>query len=98
MNAEQFVESHLHEMIVQLCQLIRVPTVFDPRSAADQAPFGKGPAEGLEQFLQMAEAMGMKAVNYDGYAGEVTAGNGSYMIGILGHLDVVGVSSHWCEC
>lgn len=95
MNAEQFVESHLHEMIVQLCQLIRVPTVFDPRSAADQAPFGKGPAEGLEQFLQMAEAMGMKAVNYDGYAGEVTAGNGSYMIGILGHLDVVGVSSHW---
>ena len=95
MNRTEFVAQQLPNMLEDLGRLVAVNTVFDPATAADGAPFGKGPAEGLRLFLDMAAHMGMETVNYDGYAGDITLGKGPAMVGILGHMDVVDVGPGW---
>ena len=104
-SRKSFVAREISNMLEDLGELVRINTVFDPVTAADGAPFGEGPAEGLAAFLAMAEAAGMKAKNYDGYAGEITLCNvDDYdkmdtdemdMVGILGHIDVVDAASDW---
>ena len=60
----------------------------------DGAPFGEEPRRVLDLFLSVAEKMGFKTINYDGYAGEVIFGSGEE-IGIIGHLDVVPEGDGW---
>lgn len=100
-----FVTREISNMLDDLSKLVKINTVFDPATATDGAPFGKGPADGLVTFLSMAEDAGMKVKNYDGYAGEITLCNADDygkmdtdemdMVGILGHIDVVGAASDW---
>ncbi|MGI6211373.1 MAG: Sapep family Mn(2+)-dependent dipeptidase [Anaerovoracaceae bacterium] len=79
----------------ELVRLVSIPSVFDEH-AVDGGPFGKNVKDVLEEALSFAEKEGYKAKNYDGYAGEFDIGSGEdYIIGILGHLDVVPVDSAW---
>lgn len=59
------------------------------------APFGKNIQKSLEYVLRMGQQMGFQVKNYDGYAGEITAGEGNRMIGILCHTDVVSAGEGW---
>lgn len=61
------------------------------------APFGKGAADCLAHFLNLAENLGFETVNYDGYIGEVTFGEGEEEFAILAHLDVVPAGSGWTK-
>ena len=61
------------------------------------APFGKGAADCLAHFLNLAESLGFETVNYDGYIGEVTFGEGEEEFAILAHLDVVPAGSGWTK-
>ena len=58
------------------------------------APFGIENKKALDFFLSRAKSFGFTVVNYDGYAGEVTFGDGEE-VGIIGHLDVVPVGIGW---
>lgn len=58
------------------------------------APFGKGAADCLEYFLNLASSFGFETKNYDGYAGEVIFGEGEEFA-VLAHLDVVPAGSGW---
>jgi succinyl-diaminopimelate desuccinylase len=42
-----------------------------------------------------AEGLGFETRNYDGYAGEVHVGNGTAIIGVLCHIDVVEGGKGW---
>lgn len=57
-------------------------------------PFGKGAADCLESFLELAKSFGFKTKNYDNYAGEVEFGEGEDFA-VLAHLDVVPAGSGW---
>ncbi len=50
---------------------------------------------GLKWILDRAEVMGMETKDFDGYAGEITAGDGPFMIGVLAHEDVVPAGEGW---
>lgn len=63
-------------------------------SPAKDAPFGLETKKALDYFLSIADRFGFETINYDGYAGEVTFGEGEE-IGIIGHLDVVPVGLGW---
>lgn len=57
-------------------------------------PFGENVYKALTYFLNKAEKMGFKAINYDGYVGEVIwqgsePASAENELGILCHLDVV---------
>lgn len=51
-------------------------------------PFGKGAADCLAAFLQLAQSMGFETHNFDNYIGEVIFGGGEEFA-VLAHLDVV---------
>lgn len=58
------------------------------------APYGEEVKASLLCFLEIAERMGFKTINYDNYGGELSYGEGEE-IGIIGHLDIVPVGIGW---
>ncbi len=75
---------------------IREIVRFDSSQSAPQKgmPFGKGAADCLAYFLDLADKMGFETYNYDNYAGEVLFGEGEDFA-VLCHLDVVPAGSGW---
>lgn len=82
----------LLDIIKNISQIIRFKSYEDePKSGA---PFGEGARAALGFYLSLAEYLGFKTKDYDGYAGEVTFGSGEEFA-ILAHLDVVPAGSGW---
>ena len=95
MTIQEFVLKHKDEMCSDLVEFINIPTVLDETTVTAEHPFGAGPYKGLEWFLNKASSFGFETRNVDGYAGEITVGTGDFMIGILGHSDVVSEGEGW---
>ena len=81
-------------MVRCLKELVAIPGIFED-APSKGAPFGKNIQKSLEYVLRMGQQMGFQVKNYDGYAGEITAGEGNRMIGILCHTDVVSAGEGW---
>lgn len=79
--------------IKDLCNLLSVPSIQGP--ATDQAPYGKATAEALDRFLEIAAVMGFATCNLDYHVGYAEFGEGSEMIAVLCHLDVVPAGEGW---
>lgn len=95
MIIEEFYTLHQQAIIQDIMTFVKIPTVLDSNRADAKAPFGKSIKEGLDWVLRRANDMGFETKNYDGYAGEVTVGNGEFIIGILAHSDVVAAGEGW---
>lgn len=78
--------------IEDLKNLIAIPSVAG--TPEKDAPFGKEVRTALDCFLEIAERLGFKTINHEGYMGELSFGEGEE-IGIIGHLDVVPVGHGW---
>ncbi len=97
MDFKQLIEDYRDDMIQDLQDLIRIPSLNDETTATEGAPFGVATNEALEWFLNKASADGFDVDNVDGYAGIASLGNFKESIGILGHLDVVPVGEGWTK-
>ncbi|MCL2751140.1 MAG: M20/M25/M40 family metallo-hydrolase [Firmicutes bacterium] len=62
---------------------------------APGAPFGAGVRNCLDLFLAKAEELGLKTINYAGYAGEAYIGTGAESVGVFAHLDTVPAGEGW---
>jgi succinyl-diaminopimelate desuccinylase len=91
---EKWIEQHREEIISKTQGILRINSVGCPVCSEDQ-PFGQGPAEALDYFLNLGREMGFTVKNVDGYAGHVEYGEGDDYIAVLGHLDVVPVGTGW---
>lgn len=78
--------------IKTLSDLIAFKTVQGAPS--ENAPFGIENKNALDYTLSLAKEFGFETINYNGYIGEVSFGNGEE-IGIIGHLDVVPEGEGW---
>ncbi|MFW6300953.1 MAG: dipeptidase PepV [Bacillota bacterium] len=58
-------------------------------------PFGEEVDKCLNKTLEIAENLGFKTGNIDGYAGYAEIGEGEEMFGILCHLDIVPAGDDW---
>lgn len=87
MDVKERVQSYRGELVSRLGTLVSINSVEG--KPAEDAPFGEGPKKALTVALEMLEKDGFKAVNVDNYAGYAEMGEGSELIGIVGHLDVV---------
>lgn len=58
-------------------------------------PFGEEIDQALEYVLALAEKMGFRVKNVDGYAGHAEYGKGDDIIGVLVHLDIVPEGTGW---
>lgn len=86
------MEKYFEDTVQTIRKLIRIDSTKQP--AKDNMPFGQGPADALNAFLQCAETMGFSVRNYDNYVGEVVFGSGEDFA-ILAHLDVVPAGNGW---
>ncbi len=76
------------EFIQHLSDLIAINSVEG--EAKPGAPFGEGPKAALDLFLKLAEQMGFRTENMDGYCGYVEFGpETEEMVAGVCHLDVV---------
>jgi succinyl-diaminopimelate desuccinylase len=80
-------------MLKALCALCRIPSVKGP--ASDDAPFGPETARALACFLEQARELGFAGVNLGNQAGYAEWGQGSPLVGVLCHLDVVPPGDSW---
>ncbi|MGN0711223.1 MAG: Sapep family Mn(2+)-dependent dipeptidase [Anaerovoracaceae bacterium] len=93
MGIKQFLRENKESMISDIKEFVEIPTVIS--KPEEGAPFGRNIAQGVDWLIAKAEKLGMSTINYQGYAVEITAGKGEYMVGILGHLDVVPAGDGW---
>ncbi len=83
------------DLIKTLQELVQIPSLSDPSTVAPNAPFGKALREALDYMLNRGRTDGFKVRDLQGYAGVIEFGEGTEIMGILGHLDVVPVGNGW---
>lgn len=89
------VIDNLKDDIVKTTQeLIRIPSVYE-KSNDKKMPFGKNVNSALEYMLDLGNRLGFRTKNIDGYCGYIEFGEGSELLGIIGHLDVVPEGTDW---
>lgn len=89
------VEARKEDLLNDLIELLKVPSVRDDDAATEDAPLGPGPRDALLKFLEIGERDGFKTKNVDNLAGYMEYGEGDEMLGIIGHVDVVPVGQGW---
>ena len=95
LTAEKWIADHKEELIREIQELVRIPSVSHPEEAAPGAPFGAECRKALEHLLARGEAYGFRTRNMDGWGGAVSMGDEENAIGIAAHLDVVPVGDGW---
>ncbi|MGL6200524.1 MAG: dipeptidase PepV [Lachnospiraceae bacterium] len=93
MDFEPRIIADKESLIADIKKLVSINSV--EAKAVENMPFGKGPADALQCFLDIASEMGFKTENFDNYAGHVEFGEGEEVLGILGHMDVVPSGDDW---
>lgn len=93
------VEKRKEDLMADLFKLLRINSAMDMEHADKENPFGPGPRQALDAFLEIAERDGYQTKNYDNYAGHFEYENGAdkdaEVLAIIGHLDVVPAGSGW---
>lgn len=85
---QKYILSNKQNIVGNICDLITYPSISE-ESENSHFPFGKSCSECLKYFLQLADSLGFKTKNLNGYCGFAEFGEGEELIGIVGHLDVV---------
>lgn len=85
------IEKYKKEYLGDLKRLVSIPSVRNEESAEADAPFGKEIREAFDCFLDIAQRYGFKTKDFGGYACHGQIGDEEEYVGILGHLDVVGI-------
>jgi succinyl-diaminopimelate desuccinylase len=93
MILQKKVLGYKEKVITSIVKAIQIKSVEE--KPLPGKPFGDGPAEALEYFLNLGESMGFKVENFDNYAGHIDLGEGDEIVGILGHVDVVPEGEGW---
>ena len=80
-------------MIEILKKLITIPSTLS--TPLPNAPFGENLRKALDEFLSIANKMGLKTYDGNGYYGWAEIGKGDKMLAIAGHIDVVPATGEW---
>lgn len=93
LDLKNYVDGQKDNMLKTLSEVVRINSVRGEEKA--DAPFGEGPKKCLNFVLEKAKELGFKTKNMDNYMGWAELGEGSEMIAVMGHLDVVPEGSGW---
>lgn len=95
MSYKTHLQFYHHEMMKELKELIKIPSVYDETTKTDLMPFGKSVDDALAYVASMGERYGFRVDRCDGYCTELTIGEGDKTIGIFAHADVVPATGKW---
>lgn len=94
MDYKKIVKKYEKEIIRNLKEWIRIPSIYDESTVSKEKPFGNEVSNALEFIANLAESKGFSVDRCDGYCTEISFGEGD-LIGIYAHADVVPVSGAW---
>ncbi|HHY72626.1 MAG TPA: dipeptidase PepV [Bacillus bacterium] len=89
------VEKRKHQLIQDTQDFLRINSVLDEERATTEAPLGQGIANALNFILMKGQNDSFKVKNVDGLAGHIEYGEGTELLGILCHVDVVPEGDGW---
>ena len=84
---DQIIEKNKENIINTVSDLIKIPSISTETST--HHPFGEACSNALNYILELGKSMGFRTKNLDNYCGYIEFGEGSELVGIIGHLDVV---------
>lgn len=87
--------AHQRELIDAIGRLVAVKSVRG--ESTENAPYGPGPADALDEALKLCSELGFVTRDYDRQVGlcDMAAPGQDIRLHILGHLDVVGEGKGW---
>ena len=88
-------QEHRVQMIEELKDWVRHPSVSRADLAAPGAPYGPDCRKMLDYALKRGAEEGFDVQNANGYAGSISYGDGAEEIGLVCHLDVVPEGDGW---
>lgn len=83
------------EMVKDLSDWVKINSVYDESTITEEMPFGKGVEDAFQFILKKAKEDDFDTLYDDGYACHIDYGQGSEIMGILGHVDVVPEGEGW---
>lgn len=95
MNYKRLMKQYRVDMIDATRRWVAIDSIYDEKTVTKKTPFGKGVDSALEYAAKLGERYGFEVDRCDGYATELTLGEGEQMVGIFAHADVVPVSGEW---
>lgn len=93
MEFRNLIENYKKDIIKKTQELISIKSV--EQAPSEGMPFGEGPHNALKYSVNLAEELGFRAEDFDGYAAHADLGQGDETVGILVHLDVVPEGDGW---
>ena len=90
---ENYFAAHRRELVESIGELVEIPSVRG--EAEDGKPYGEMPFAALKKALEIADGLGFKTKNYDGYVGTVDFNENETNLNIFAHLDVVAAGDGW---
>lgn len=97
MNWKEEVQKRKEDLLADLVELLKIPSVKDLSTATEQAPFGREIRKSLDWILDKATNDGFRTKNINnlvGYA-EIGPKEAEDYISVLCHLDVVPATGQW---
>ncbi len=95
MNYKKLLEPYKNQMLDALRRFVQIPSVYDEKTITKATPFGKDVDNALAFVADLGERFGFDVDRCDGYATELSIGEGDKVIGIYAHADVVPVTGSW---
>lgn len=95
MKYKRILKSYHEEMIDELRKFVAIPSVYDEKTVTKAKPFGENVDKALAYVAELGKKNGFSVDRCDGYATELTIGEGNRTIGIFAHADVVPISGNW---
>ncbi|MDA0150492.1 Sapep family Mn(2+)-dependent dipeptidase [Vibrio sp. LaRot3] len=93
----EYLEPHIDELLNDLSGLIAIPSVRDLASRTEFAPFGQPIRQAFDYLIEFAKKNGLEVRDHQGYALDISVGQGDQEIALLHHVDVVsaGDETQW---
>ena len=94
MNYFNMMKQYKSDMLDALKRFLVIPSVYEESNDASK-PFGENVDKALKYIGELGERYGFDVDYCDGYATELTIGEGKNLIGIFAHADVVPTTGKW---
>ena len=95
MDYKKLMKQYYVDMLDVLKRFILIPSVYDEKTKTKDMPFGKDVNDALTFMARLGERYGYDVDTCDGYATEITIGEGEKLISIFAHADVVPAPGEW---
>lgn len=97
-NFKKLAKNYEELAVKALQEFVRKKSVYDESTIAEGAPYGAGVKSALDFVAALGKEYGFHVDTCDGYATELSFGNGNGpLVGVYAHADVVPVSGTWKE-